>query len=112
LKKNECWGSIPQTESEEFRVRLRQEEIDYVAWRILRALKEDEVVDIIGEDEPVADRLRHALAENLSIEDQLNREVDDILRNHQKEIQRDSVDYRRMFQMVKTKLARERNLVL
>ena len=93
-------------------MRLRQEEIDYVAWRILRALTEDEVIDIIGEDEPVADRLRHALTENLSIEDQLNREVDDILRNHQKEIQRDSVDYRRMFQMVKTKLARERNLVL
>ena len=93
-------------------MRLRQEEIDYVAWKILRALKEDEVIDIIGEDEPVADRLRHALTENLSIEDQLNREVDDILRNHQKEIQRDSVDYRRMFQMVKTKLARERNMVL
>ena len=93
-------------------MRLRQEEIDYVAWRILRALKEDEVIDIVGEDEPVVDRLRHALTENLSIEDQLNREVDDILRNHQKEIQRDSVDYRRMFQMVTTKLARERNLVL
>ena len=57
-------------------------------------------------------RLRHALAEILSIEDLLNREVDDILRNHLKEIQRDSVDYRRMFQMVKTKLARERNLVI
>ena len=93
-------------------MRLRQEEIDYIAWKILRTLKEDEVIDIIGDDEPVADRLRHALTENLSIEDQLNREVDDILRNHQKEIQRDSVDYRRMFQMVKTKLARERNLVL
>jgi hypothetical protein len=93
-------------------VRLRQEEIDYVAWKILRALKEAEVIDIIGEDDPVADRLRHALNENLSIEDQLNREVDDILRNHLKEIQRDSVDYRRMFQMVKTKLARERNLVI
>jgi hypothetical protein len=60
----------------------------------------------------VAGKLRLALTENLSIEDQLNREVDDILRNHLKEIQRDSVDYRRMFQMVKTKLARERNLVL
>ena len=93
-------------------MRLRQEEIDYISWKILQALKADEVIDIIGEDEPVADRLRHALTENLSIEDQLNREVDDILRNHQKEIQRDSVDYRRMFQMVKTKLARERNLVL
>jgi hypothetical protein len=93
-------------------VRLRQEEIDYISWKILHALKEDEVIDIIGEDDAVAGQLRHALTENLSLEDQLNREVDDILRNHLKEIQRDSVDYRRMFQMVKTKLARERNLVL
>ncbi len=93
-------------------MRLRQEEIDYICWKILHALKEDEVIDIIGDDEPVAGQLRLALTENLSVEDQLNREVDDILRNHLKEIQRDSVDYRRMFQMVKTKLARERNLVL
>jgi hypothetical protein len=93
-------------------VRLRQEEIEYISWKILRGLKEDQVIDIIGDDEPVAERLRHALTENLSLEDQLNREVDDILRNHLREIQRDSVDYRRMFQMVKTKLARERNLVI
>jgi hypothetical protein len=93
-------------------VRLRQEEIDYISWKILRGLKEDDVIDIMGEEEPVAERLRHALNENLAAEDQLNREVDDILRGHLKEIQRDSVDYRRMFQMVKTKLARERNLVI
>lgn len=93
-------------------MRLRQEEIDYISWKILRGLKEDEVIDIMGEEEPVAERLRHALAENLAAEDTLNREVDDILRGHLKEIQRDSVDYRRMFQMVKTKLARERNLVI
>jgi hypothetical protein len=100
------------TQGKERGVRLRQEEIDYICWKILQALKEGEVIDIIGDDEPVAGKLRHALTENLSVEDQLNREVDDILRNHLKEIQRDSVDYRRMFQMVKTKLARERNLVL
>lgn len=93
-------------------MRLRQEEIDYISWKILHALKEAEVIDIVGDDDPVVGQLRHALTENLSVEDQLNREVDDILRNHLKEIQRDSVDYRRMFQMVKTKLARERNLVL
>lgn len=93
-------------------MRLRQEEIDYIAWKILRSLKENEVIDIIGEEDLAADRLRQSLTENLAVEDQLNREVDDILRNHLKEIQRDSVDYRRMFQMVKTKLARERNLVI
>jgi hypothetical protein len=93
-------------------VRLRQEEVDYISWKILRRLKEEEVIDIMGEEESVAERLRHALTENLAAEDQLNREVDDILRGHLKEIQRDSVDYRRMFQMVKTKLARERNVVI
>jgi len=93
-------------------VRLRQEEIDYISWKILRRLKEEGVIDIMGEEEAVAERLRHALTENLAAEDQLNREVDDILRGHLKEIQRDSVDYRRMFQMVKTKLARERNVVI
>ncbi|HWR97808.1 MAG TPA: DUF507 family protein [Candidatus Methanoperedens sp.] len=93
-------------------MRLRQEEIDYISWKILRRLQEDGIIDIMGEEEPVAERLRHALSENLAAEDQLNREVDDILRGHLREIQRDSVDYRRMFQMVKTKLARERNLVI
>ena len=93
-------------------MRLRQEEIDYISWKILRRLKEDGIIDIMGEEEPVVERLRHALTENLAAEDQLNREVDDILRGHLKEIQRDSVDYRRMFQMVKTKLARERNVVI
>jgi hypothetical protein len=102
----------PHDSGKERGVRLRQEEIDYVSWKILQALKEADVIDIIGDDEPVAAQLRQALTENLAVEDQLNREVDDILRNHLKEIQRDSVDYRRMFQMVKTKLARERNLVL
>ena len=93
-------------------MRLRQEEIDYVAWKILRHLKEAEIIDIMGPEEPVVERLRHVLTENLAVEDQLNREVDDILREHLKEIQRESVDYRRMFQMIKTKLARERNIVI
>ena len=93
-------------------MRLRQEEIDFVAWKILRHLKEAEIIDIMGPEEPVVERLKHVLTENLSVEDQLNREVDDILREHLKQIQRESVDYRRMFQMIKTKLARERNIVI
>jgi hypothetical protein len=83
-----------------------------VAWKILRRLKEAEIIDIMGPEEPVVERLKHVITENLSVEDQLNREVDDILREHLKEIQRESVDYRRMFQMIKTKLARERNIVI
>jgi len=93
-------------------VRLRQEEIDYVCWKILRHLQEEEIIDIIGPEELVVERLKSALSENLAAEDQLNREVDEILRNHQIEMQREAVDYRRMFQMIKSKLARERNIVI
>ena len=93
-------------------MRLRQEEIDFIAWKILRQLKEAEIIDITGPEELVVERLKHALMENLLAEDQLNREVDDILREHLKQIQREYVDYRRMFQMIKTKLARERNIVI
>ena len=93
-------------------MRLRQEEIDYTAWRIVRRLKESGKVLLLGSEEELLDRLRQALTSDLVIEDNLNREVDDILRAHQNEIQRESVDYRRMFQLIKNKLARERGLIL
>ena len=93
-------------------MRLRQEEIDFVCWKILKGLQEAEIIDITGPEEPVVEHLKQALAENLQAEDNLNREVDEILRNHQIQMQKESVDYRRMFQMIKTKLARERNIVI
>ena len=46
------------------------------------------------------------------VEDRLNDEVKEILRDFEDEMDKGNVDYSRMFTMVKTKLARERNLVL
>ena len=93
-------------------MRLRSEEIDFVSWKILKHLQEAEIIDIMGPEEPVVERLKHALLENLQAEDALNREVDEKLREHQIQMQRESVDYRRVFQMIKTKLARERNIII
>jgi hypothetical protein len=93
-------------------LRLRQEEIDYVGWKILKRLQEAEIIDIMGPEEPVVERLKQALTENLQAEDALNREVDEKLREYQIQMQKEAVDYRRLFQMIKTKLARERNIVI
>ena len=93
-------------------MRLRQEEIDYTVWSIVRKLKESGKVVFLGSDEELLEQLRQALVKELVVEDELNREVDKILQDHQNEIQRESVDYRRMFQLIKNKLVRERNLVL
>ena len=93
-------------------MRLRQDEIDYTVWQIARKLRESGEVDFFGSEEEARNMMRHALTDDLMIEDKLNREVDDILREHQSEIQRESVDYRGMFQLIKKKLAKERGLIL
>jgi hypothetical protein len=93
-------------------VRLRQEEIDYTAWQIVRRLKESGHMVLLGAEEDLLAHFRSVLIEDLMVEDRLNREVDEILRAHQSELQQEPVDYRRMFQLIKHKLAKERNLIL
>ena len=93
-------------------MRLRQEEIDYTVWQVLRRLKESGQIVLLGSEEDLLEHLRQALTKDLMVEDLLNREVDDILRAHQSEIERESVDYRRMFQLNKNKLVKERGLIL
>ena len=93
-------------------MRLRHEEIEYVAWRIVQKLKESGEVDFFDSEEGAQEKLSHVVTDDLMVEDRLNREVDDILRAHQNEMQHETVDYRRMFQLIKSKLARERGLIL
>jgi uncharacterized protein len=52
------------------------------------------------------------LMEELSIEDRLNDEVREILKTHAVEIEKGRLDYRKLFDLTKQKLVRERNLVL
>ena len=48
----------------------------------------------------------------LSMEDRLNEEVRELLKSHATEIERGRLDYRRLFDLTKQKLIKERNLVL
>ncbi|MGW8272663.1 MAG: DUF507 family protein [Thermodesulfovibrionales bacterium] len=79
------------------------------------------VIDsIVGRDYvepliPVSDLKKAAeeiLLEDLSAEDRLNEEVREILRQHEKDIEFKKLDYKRLFDMTKQKLVRERNLIL
>ena len=93
-------------------MRLRHEEIEYVAWRIVQKLEKSGEVDFFDSEEGAQEQISHVITENLMVEDRLNREVDDILRAHQDEMQHETVDFRRMFQLIKNKLVRERGLIL
>jgi hypothetical protein len=48
----------------------------------------------------------------LTIEDRLNEEVREILRKHASEIEQGRMDYKRLFDLTKKKLVKERNIVL
>ena len=46
------------------------------------------------------------------IEDRLNDEVRELLKAYESQIERGQVDYQKMFQMIKRKLAKEREIIL
>jgi len=52
------------------------------------------------------------ITEELMVEDRLNDEVRGILKQHESDIERGRMDYRRLFDLTKQKLVKERNLVL
>ena len=60
----------------------------------------------------MAERIKAAVFDDLKAEDELDREVENILKTHSQAVDAGKIDYRRMFTMVKTKLARERGIVL
>tara|TARA_B100000315_G_scaffold143971_1_gene132989 strand:- start:468 stop:731 length:264 start_codon:yes stop_codon:yes gene_type:complete len=86
--------------------------IERISVKIVDRLLRREIIEINTDEEALRTRIVNLIEEDLLVEDRLNDEVKDILRDHQDEMDKDNVDYSRMFTMVKTKLARERNLVL
>ncbi len=93
-------------------MRLRKEMIERIANKIVERLNRRELISEDSNQEVLRIRIAHVIETDLMVEDRLNDEVKEILRDFEDEMDRGNVDYSRMFTMVKTKLARERNLVL
>jgi uncharacterized protein len=93
-------------------MRLRRKLIDYVAKTISDSLIEKDLVMVEGTSETLMAEIRRLVIEDLLVEDRLNEEVKEILRAHTNEIDRDNIDYSRMFAMIKRQLVKERGLIL
>lgn len=93
-------------------MRLRKEMIVRVSEKVVDRLVRRELVTEDADHNELRLRIVRVIEADLSVEDRLNEEVKDLLRDHQDEMDKSNVDYSRLFTMVKTKLARERNLVL
>lgn len=93
-------------------MRITKEFIGTLSNRIVRSLIEKDM--IIWEETP--DKLESIIVaivtEDLMVEDLLNEEVKTLLESKTEEYERSMMDYGRVFQMVKSKLVRERGLIL
>lgn len=93
-------------------MRLKDNEIDLVSKHITNKICREDTVELKISKGEFLELIKKAITEDLMIEDNLNREVEEILRGHMEAIQGGSVDYRRLFAMIKSKLAKERNLII
>ena len=92
-------------------MRLTRDQVEAISQRIVRGLVKDEVISA-EHPEAVIDLLAQVFLTDLGAEDQLNDEVHELLKNYSEEINRGMVNYQELFRKVKSKLARDRKLVI
>jgi hypothetical protein len=93
-------------------MRLSKEQAEKITDLILARLKERNLIVFKADEEKVLKRMQGVFIADLKAEDNLDREVEQILSSHSAAIDTQRLDYRKMFNMIKTKLARERGIVL
>jgi hypothetical protein len=92
-------------------MRLTRDQVEAISQRIVRGLVKDEVISA-EHPEAVIDLLAQVFLTDLGAEDRLNDEVHELLKNYSEEISRGMVNYQELFRKVKSKLARDRKLVI
>ncbi len=78
---------------------------------IMRNLLKDEKI-IVESKNKLLEELVNLIIEEFQKEDKLDQEVREILSQHMEKIRKDNIEYQTMFRMIKSKLAKERDLVL
>ena len=93
-------------------MRMAKERIRFISEAVIDRLKDHHLFDITGSKDKLVDALEKSITDELSVEDRLNAEVREMLKQFETEFDRGRADYQKMFTMVKNKLVKERGVVL
>ncbi len=93
-------------------MRLTREMVKYMAQGIVASLEAKELVKLLKPADSVAQKIEALILEDAAAEDRLDAEVKKLLASHEAEISKGGMDYRKLFDMTKKKLAQERGIVL
>ena len=93
-------------------MRITKEFTETLARRVVRSLLDKDLIIWEETIEKLEAIVAGIIIEDLMVEDRLNEEVKTLLESKTEEYERSMMDYGRVFQMVKSKLVRERGLIL
>jgi len=93
-------------------MRLSKEMIKHIADAIAANLETKGLVAYEVSRELISAKIVEVIAADMLAEDKLNKDVEKLLAAHEAEIARGQMDYRKVFELTKQKLAKERGIVL
>jgi len=82
-----------------------------MAFIIVRNLLKEEKIITENKNDLIAD-ITNLITDEFQKEDKLDQEVREILNKHMEKIRKENIEYQTMFRMIKTKLAKEKEIVL
>jgi hypothetical protein len=93
-------------------MRLKKERIAILAKNIVEGLIDKKYVNPLISKGDFITKIENTITEEMLVEDRLNEEVREILKTHSKQIEQGSINYNKMFQMIKNKLIQERGIII
>ncbi|HTG01477.1 MAG TPA: DUF507 family protein [Nitrospirota bacterium] len=93
-------------------MRLTKEMIQHIADAIAANLQAKGLVEYEASKAAVAGKIADIITADMQAEDKLNKDVEKLLAAHEAEISKGQMDYRKVFELTKQKLAKERGMVL
>jgi hypothetical protein len=93
-------------------MKLRRDYIESLSERLLHRLIQKGHLRPLIDPKLVQARMSNVIVQDLKVEDELDEEVRKILEGYAQQMRQQHIEYHEMFQMVKRKLIKERNLVL
>ena len=92
-------------------MRMTENEISRIVKKIFSTWKENNLIEYEGTDHSITAFMEALFTKNLKEEDDLNKEVDQLLKKYESQIT-GAMDQRKMFQMIKNQLIKDRKMVI
>ena len=93
-------------------MRLKAEKIDSLAQKVAAALKNHKRAELLVVQDQIEGAVRRIITEDLKREMALEKEAEEILRQHKMSIDRQNMSYNTLLERTKKELARQRKITL